>query len=222
MAVLSSAGVAPDRPLIALHPGSRLRPDGTFSHLLWPADRFSDLARTLITDGLQVIVTGTASDTDLAGPVREVPGIIDLVGRTTLGQLAWILKECDTLVANSTGPLHLAAAVGTKVIGIYPAAAGMSPVRWGPFGPGHKVFSPPAEICGESVCTLEKCPEFNCLERITTGQVREVAIGMTTQSPHRSRRSDPTGARAGGPGTDDTDQTGAGPDAESDREEESR
>jgi len=197
-AVLSSAGVQDDRPLIALHPGSRLRPDGSYSHLLWPAASFSELAAALMGDGVQVVVTGSTADADLAGPVREVEGVVDLIGRTTLGQLAWILKQCDTVVANSTGPLHLAAAVGTKVIGLYPAAAGMSPVRWGPFGTGHKVFTPPPEICNETVCTLERCPEFNCLERITPAAVRDVALGMTSQSPHRSRREGPE--RTGGTG----------------------
>ncbi len=124
--IIRSAGLDHDRPIVTIHPGSR------GSALAWPIEQFVALASAMKERGVQVIVTGTSEETDLTAQVAAVEGVLDLTGRTTLGQLAWIYKESDTFVANSTGPLHLAAAVGTKVVGIYPAAEINSPDRWGP------------------------------------------------------------------------------------------
>lgn len=190
MALLSDAGVVRGRPLIAIHPGSRIRADGRRSALPWPTHHFTTLADLLIGQGYQVIITGTAEESGITAEVAAVERAVDLTGRTTLGQLAWILKACDTMIANSTGVLHLGAAVGTKVIGIYPGSESMSPVRWGPYGQGHKVFRGPVEVCGRRECTWEKCSEFNCLERILPEEVLVVAEGIVTQSPLRRRRGE--------------------------------
>jgi ADP-heptose:LPS heptosyltransferase len=187
-AILNEAGFKADRPLVAIHPGSRVRPDGRRSALPWPTAHFAALAKRLVQQGCQVIVTGTAEETRVTREVASIDGTIDLTARTHLGELAWLLKWCDTLVANSTGILHLGAAVGTKVIGIYPASQSMSPVRWGPFGRGHKVFRGPAELCNNRKCTWEECPEFNCLARISPEQVLTVVNRFVAQSPMRARR----------------------------------
>jgi ADP-heptose:LPS heptosyltransferase len=57
-----------------------------------------------------------------------------------------VLSQARTVVANSTGPLHLAVAVGTQVVGLYPGVRIMSPVRWGPVGEGHVVIQPAGEL----------------------------------------------------------------------------
>ena len=179
LALLADQGIALVRPLVALHPGS------SGSALPWPIGHYVELARLLSADGVQVVVSGSADEADLTGQVAAVPGVVDLTGRTTLGQLAWIFKSCDTMVSNSTGPLHLAAAVGTKVVGLYPAAEVNSPVRWGPWGPGHKTFRGPVDDCRR--CVGSKCEVYNCLEQVSPEQVRRVAFGIMEQSPHHGR-----------------------------------
>ncbi|MFC1500152.1 glycosyltransferase family 9 protein [Candidatus Zixiibacteriota bacterium] len=196
--VLSDAGVVRDRPLVAIHPGFRIRPDGKRSALSWPNQHYVTLAELLIARGCQVVVTGTDEDTEMTGAVAAVEQTIDLTGKTTLGQLAWILKTCDTMVANSTGVLHLGAAVGTKVIGIYPGSESTSPVRWGPYGKGHKVFRVPVDICGRRGCAWEECPDYNCLERILPEEVVAVVEGLISQSPLRSRRRETTTGKGEG------------------------
>ena len=57
--------------------------------------------------------------------------LINLAGKTDIRTLGGLLSLADIVIANSTGPLHLATAVGTKVIGLYPNTHAMSPVRWG-------------------------------------------------------------------------------------------
>ncbi|MFO7768329.1 MAG: glycosyltransferase family 9 protein [bacterium] len=179
--LLEEEGVARGRPLAALHPGSR------GSALAWPAEHFAELARMLRAEEVQVVVTGVGEEADLTARVSgAAPGIVDLTGRTSLEQLAWLYKRCDTMVANSTGTLHLAAAVGTKVVGLYPAAEINSPKRWGPFGPGHKVFRGPVDNCPE--CVGEECPVYNCLEMVRPEEVLRVTLGLIAQSPLRSRR----------------------------------
>jgi len=187
-AILKEAGITSGRPLIAVHPGGRVRPDGRRSSLSWPTAHFRTLAGLLMERGYQVIITGTADEEQVTGEVAAVDGTIDLTGETTLGELAWLLKSCDTLIAGSTGVLHLAAAVGSRVVGIYPASHSMSPVRWGPYGRGHKVFRGPEEVCDHRNCTWEDCDEFNCLDRILPVEVLRVAEGFVAQSPLRSMR----------------------------------
>lgn len=188
--LLEEAGIRLNAPLVAIHPGNRRRPDGTYSSLPWPAHNYATAAELLLKEGNQVIVTGSIEEADVTDVVTAVEGTRDLTGRTSLGQLAWILKECDSMISNSTGVLHLAVAVGTKVIGIYPAASSNSPVRWGPFGPGNKVFTAPLDECPEKRCTGEKCPEFNCLEKVLPADVLSVARGIIAQSPLRARWED--------------------------------
>jgi len=187
--ILQEAGITADRPLVAIHPGSRVRSDGRRSALPWPTAHFATLAGQLIKRGYQVIITGTAEESGVTGEVAAIDGTIDLTARTHLGELAWLLKSCDTLIANSTGALHLGAAVGTSVIGIYPASQSMSPVRWGPFGLGHKVFCGPVEVCSRRKCTWEECSEFNCLDKIPPEEVLTVVDRFVAQSPLRIRRS---------------------------------
>lgn len=186
-ALLEEGGISSDQPLVAIHPAGRTRSGDRHSSLPWPIHHFVTLAELLRGEEYQVIVTGMAGDAGLTSQIAAVPGVVDMTGRTTLGQLAWVLKECDTIIANSTGTLHLAAAVGTKVVGIYPPAGSNSPTRWGPYGPGHKVFVGPAEDCGQHECTWEECPAYNCLEKVSPEKVFEVAEGIIAQSPLRTR-----------------------------------
>ena len=177
-ALLTETGLDRTRPMVAIHPGSR------GSALAWPPERFARLAAGLRQDGIQVLVTGVASEADLTAPVAAAEGVVDLTGRTNLGQLAWIYKHCDCMLANSTGTLHLAAAVGTKVVGIYPAAEINSPVRWGPYGPGHKTFRGPVDNCPK--CIGSECPVYNCLELLAVEDVLRVVKGVAAQSAHHA------------------------------------
>jgi len=186
-ALLEEMGILSDRPLVAIHPGSGRRADGRHSSLAWPVHHFVTLAEMFVGADLQVIVTGMAVEAGLTSQVANIEGVADLTGHTTLSQLAWVFKQCDTVIVNSTGTLHLAAAVGTKVVGIYPPTGANSPVRWGPHGPGHKVFTGPIEECRRRECTWEECPAYNCLEKVRPEEVFEVAMGIIAQSPLRSR-----------------------------------
>ncbi|MCH9032647.1 MAG: glycosyltransferase family 9 protein, partial [candidate division Zixibacteria bacterium] len=115
-------------PSVILHPGS----DG--SAFDWTLANFLELARNLSSDGIVAIFTGSEQEARIINEAAKRAGleINSLAGETDLRQLAAVLNAADLVVANSTGPLHLAAAVGTATVGIFPDSPEMSPRRWAP------------------------------------------------------------------------------------------
>ncbi|MBE3559250.1 MAG: glycosyltransferase family 9 protein [Ktedonobacteraceae bacterium] len=104
-----------DRPLVALHPGA------SDPRRRWPTEKFARVGDALAEAGACVVVTGTADERDLAHSVIEAmhAPALDLSGRLSLGGLAGLFSRCRVVVANDTGPLHLAAAVGVPTVGIF-------------------------------------------------------------------------------------------------------
>ncbi|WP_431973643.1 glycosyltransferase family 9 protein [Micromonospora haikouensis] len=105
----------PGRPRVALHPGA------TDTRRRWPAERFAEVTRALAGDGYEVLVTGTPAERDVVDRVVAAAGVPvrPLVGALGLGGLAACYAGCALVVSNDTGPLHLAAAVGTPTVGVY-------------------------------------------------------------------------------------------------------
>ncbi|SLN23576.1 glycosyltransferase family 9 protein [Oceanibacterium hippocampi] len=90
----------------------------------WPAPRFAELARALAKSGLATVILGASADRPLAAEIAGmVPGARDLAGRTDLFALAGILRRAAFAVGNDTGPMHLAAAVGTRSLVLFSAAS---------------------------------------------------------------------------------------------------
>jgi len=119
---------------VVLHPRSR------GSAREWGLAHFGQLARLLYTAGHRVFVTGTAeegAELAAAGWLQEHKAYLaaDLTGKFTLPEFIAFIAAADGLVAGSTGPLHLAAALGRHALGLYPPIRPMHPGRWGPLGP---------------------------------------------------------------------------------------
>ncbi len=140
-----------DRFKLVLHPGS------SGSAREWPLAHWKRLAESLDSDRVQLIVTGSASE---GAALREWLGslplsVLDVTGRLDLAELIALLARVDGLVAASTGPLHLAAAVGTHALGLFPSTPPIHPGRWAPLGPRAEVVGAPganlAEITPENV-----------------------------------------------------------------------
>lgn len=113
----------------------------------WALERYRALiAASAARPGLGVVVVGAAEERPRGQAlVPAGAAVANLIGRLTLIQLAAVLKEARLLVGNDSGPMHLAAALGTRVVALFgtedPAAG---PVRWGPWGAGHQVISKPS------------------------------------------------------------------------------
>ena len=121
---------------IILHPRSR------GSAREWGLDNYGQLARLLHQSGHRVFVTGTAAEgEELAAWLTQHAAHLaaNLTGQLSLPQFLSFIAAADGLVAGSTGPLHLAAALGRHALGLYPPIRPMHPGRWGPLGP-HAEF----------------------------------------------------------------------------------
>ena len=102
----------------------------------WPKERFLELAQRINHElKIKVVLVGLALETLNAGD------IIDLTNKTSLPELASLLKRCALLVSGDSGPVHLAASVGTPVIALFRNdLPGKTAKRWGPWGQGHLVI----------------------------------------------------------------------------------
>jgi ADP-heptose:LPS heptosyltransferase len=110
-ALLSRAGVRPDRPFVVLHPGASARARR------YPAERFGRVAELLTRRGLQVLVTGVDRETELINTVLAVaPQSRRMDGGISLAEFAALLERADLVICNDTLPMHLADAVGTPEI----------------------------------------------------------------------------------------------------------
>ena len=121
---------------VILHPRSR------GSAREWGLDNYGQLARLLHQAGHRVFITGTAAEgEELASWLTQHAAYLaaDLTGQLSLPQFLSFIAAADGLVAGSTGPLHLAAALGRHALGLYPPIRPMHPDRWGPLGP-HAEF----------------------------------------------------------------------------------
>ena len=136
---LKKYGPAGSGPLIALHPGS----GGSAQN--WAAARYAALGHALIQRyHARLIISGGPGDEAPVDDCGRVLGHSAVVLKPALGLAAFaaLLGKLDLFCAASTGPLHLAAAQGVPVLGLYPPLRAMSPVRWAPRGSQRAILSP--------------------------------------------------------------------------------
>lgn len=134
------AELALPRPPVLLNPGAG------WPSKLWPTDRFAATARALARrDGqLPVVVWGGAKERELADRIAaESCGAAIVAPPTSLQDLGELCRLARLVISGDTGPLHLAAAVGTPCIGLL----GAVPAAWnGPYGTGHVCIEPPESL----------------------------------------------------------------------------
>ncbi len=120
-----------------------LHPKSQGSAVEWGINKFEKFAELLLSKDHQVIITGTAKEKEsiAKSSLFKHPGIIDAMGKLNLQELMVLINHCDVLVAASTGPLHIAAALGKKAMGIYSERKPVHPGRWSPVGKNIVVIS---------------------------------------------------------------------------------
>jgi lipopolysaccharide heptosyltransferase I len=156
--------LATGQPLAVLHPGAR------WPTKLWPGAYWAHLAGWLAHEkGFQVVITGSAADREMVADIAAQTGapLINLAGRTSLAELAALLQRARLAVTTDTGPMHLAAALGTRVVALFGPTA---PWRTGPFGEGHEVVRLEMPC---SPCFRRDCPEPRCLMDLPVSAVKE-------------------------------------------------
>jgi lipopolysaccharide heptosyltransferase I len=139
----------------------------------WPADRFARLGDSLAGSGASVIIIGGSPGEGKEITRRMARPAVDISGTTDPLRLAALLERLDVLVTNDTGPMHLAAAVGTPIVALFGPT---SPARTGPYGKGHKIITAPVDChpCYRKRC--EKSPA--CMSRIEIETVKSSVDGI--------------------------------------------
>ena len=107
-------GLRPGHTLITVCPGAEYGPSKR-----WPAERFAELSRRLAARGAVVCILGNARDAELGRSITRCAPALDLTGKTDLLDAVDILSAADAAVTNDSGLMHVAAALGVPVVGIY-------------------------------------------------------------------------------------------------------
>lgn len=176
---LSERGWKPDSPLVIVHPGM------SGSALNWPETHYIEFIRSLIKEGRQILITGGPQEVSLLNRISEALGPLKdkaiFYGNTEpvgeyVGSLAFLtglFSFASLVVAPSTGPLHLAVAVGCPVVTFYPPIRVQSAIRWGPYLQDETRASimVPEVYCGEDFkCVGNICHYFPCMKSLTVTQ----------------------------------------------------
>jgi heptosyltransferase I len=166
------AGVA--SPRIVLNVGAR------WETKRWPTHHFAAIGRRASHElGAGLIAVGSADDRPLIDQLSIAMGpvpLLDLCGRTSLLELAALAAESNLVISNDTGPLHLAAAAGARVVGIYTCT---SPKLTGPFGP--RVATVKSCVwCAPSL--IKKCQRLDCMSELTPERVWPIIKSQLDQA----------------------------------------
>ena len=148
-----------------------LHPKSKGSAREWGLENLHRLVRILPESRFKVFITGTEKEGQQlrdAGFWSEGLPATDLTGRMSLSQLMAFINAADGLVAASTGPLHLAAALGKNAIGLYPPIRPMHPGRWAPVGKNASYI-----VINKNCSACRKTGDCECMRQITPEQVLE-------------------------------------------------
>ncbi|MFH1194199.1 MAG: glycosyltransferase family 9 protein [bacterium] len=152
-------------PTIIIHPGS------SGSAIDLPISKFKQLAEMVAQQlNVNIIVTGSSKEKEICGYLSKNIDAHNFAGLLNLGELIVLIKNADLLIANSTGPIHIAAALGKNVIGFYPKIKACSVTRWGPYTKKKHIFSPTI-LCEN--CTRKQCQKLDCMNSIDVNKVFE-------------------------------------------------
>ncbi len=172
--ILQEAGVQEGDILIGVHVGPGPA-DPERGWRCWPIDRFAQLGDMIARDyNAKLIIVGGPGEVPVANEVAssmERKPII-LAGKTTLRQTAAVMEKCRLFISNDTGPMHVAAAVGVPVIGIFGPT---SPLKHGPYGDNCFVVQSdlPCRPCHEPHNPKPECESLDCLKAITVDMLMD-------------------------------------------------
>lgn len=187
-------GVSKKFKTVAIHPGM------AGSALNWPEGHYIALARHLVKR-YNVVITGGPGEEALVERVfqglarqqtyaPDQPTFTKYIGDHGLAEMIALLSLCDGVVAPSTGPMHLAVALGKKVVSVFPPIKVQSAVRWGPYGVGmgtnlgvqpedQTTVLVPDVNCGEDFrCALSACIYYPCMPRVLVEDVEAQLMAL--------------------------------------------
>jgi lipopolysaccharide heptosyltransferase II len=173
---MTMAGCPDGRPYAVIHVGA------SASSRRYPAQRFAAAAdRFARASGCHIVLTGGADECALVEGTRALMACpsTSLAGRLTLGELGALLAHAQVLISNNTGPVHVAAAVGTPVVVLYALT-----------NPQHTPWLTASRVLFHDVdcrnCLKSVCPQVHhaCLDRVEPEEVAAAALALVAQPPH--------------------------------------
>jgi ADP-heptose:LPS heptosyltransferase len=203
---LSMAPLVDDsaRGLVVIHPGA------TDPRRRWPASAFADVAGRLAADGYQVIVVGDQTDVPTATCIvdsfrkrhggRLSASVTSLAGKLSLSELIGLLWHASVVVANDSGPRHLAAAIGRRTVGIFWVG---NVINAGPLGRGqHRIqmsWTTRCPVCGRDSSqvgwTAPRCPhDVSFVADVDADSVYLDACALLRGSREEERRTGAAGS----------------------------
>ncbi|MCG8685741.1 MAG: lipopolysaccharide heptosyltransferase I [Desulfobacterales bacterium] len=165
--LLNKNGVSDEDRVICINP------QATWETKLWDDGKFAALSDQIQKHcKARIVFTGGPEDRPVIDTIIAMTkkSCLNLAGRTTLKTLAALYERADLLVTTDTGPMHLCAATGTRVVAIFGSTA---PWRTGPYGCDHVVVR---SNLGCSPCFKRECSHKNCMESISVDQVMSAVI----------------------------------------------
>ncbi len=160
--MLETVGLS-GQPWIMIHPAAR------YWFKAWPAERFAALGDALHDRGFRVVLVGSRNDRRLETEILQCAGrsFVSLIGKTSLVELAALMKHCRLFIGNDAGPMHMAAAVGCAVVALFGPS---DPAVWGPRGTQVATIYKGLD-CRE--CFHPDCSrgEQSCMQLITVEEV---------------------------------------------------
>jgi len=159
-------------PILAIHPGAR------WATKRWPVEKLAVVTSQAIRKfGFSAVILGSADEKPVAAQLVHIlksftpsASVLNLTGETSLKQLAGMLSASTVLLSNDSGPMHLAAGLGTPVLGVFTAT---NALRSGPPGDQHELVSTNLRC---AACYKKRCPKMGsrhlrCLDELTTESV---------------------------------------------------
>ncbi len=177
---------SPANPLVVVHPGCSM-PARTY-----PWQRYADVIRLLVEElHATVVVTGTTPERPLASQILSslppsVRGSVHLqVGDQSLASLAALIEQSDLTITNNTGPMHVAAAVGTTSVVLF--ALTNDPDQWRPWKSPHRLLfeEVPCRLCHSRACPLE---HHRCLTGVAPEMVIDAVRDLLDLSDTQARK----------------------------------
>ncbi len=175
--LFQASGIKDNEPLLAIHPAA------SCPSKIWPGERFAEVADALAQKyGFKVLLVAGIKDCKIAEEIYSAlkcPAI-NLAGKTSVSELASVLKRVKLFISCDSGPVHIASALGVPVVAIFGRnQKGLSPQRWGPLGFRSQVLH---KQVGCIECLAHNCKkEFACLKAITVEDVLGAAAKALEQ-----------------------------------------
>lgn len=151
--------IQPNKYNVIIHPKSK----GNARE--WSIDHFLTLIKLLDSSYYNIMLSGTENEKEFLSPILKEAGdkITDITGKLPLSQFMSLVNKCDCVVANSTGPVHLGAALNINVLALFPPLKPKHPGRWAPVGHKVEVFVLP-EFCQDCRLTPDNCHCINAIQ----------------------------------------------------------